>query len=721
MIFVEKHRPFVLILALAALTSIGLLVPAVAQMRPSMNLNGVAGLIDMPSGEAQPDGFLSIDHGQFGQIGRTTLTFQITPRLSGSFRYVGIKHWNDRFCPPDCSGGNGFSTYYDRNFDLKFRLLDEGKYLPSVSIGLQDFIGTGLSMAEYIAATKSFGPKLKVTAGLGFGRLGSYNPIGQIFGDRPKVSFGNGGKPNYDQWFRGDVALFGGIEYQLTNKLTLKAEYSSDDYTTEAQRRGTFDKKSPLNYGIEYQLNPMLRMGLYSMYGSEIGFNLSFVLNPAQRPSGGIGGQGPEPVKPRPVRSQNPDAWTATWLDQADVRDVLIDNLGRNLVRTGISVESLSISADRAQVRFRNTKYDAVAQAAGRIARAMTQTMPASVEVFELVPVVNGMATSMITIRRSDIETLEFAADPGTTLRGRTAIASARAPAPDKAANGDLYPKFNWSITPTAQTMLFDPRAPFQINVNANLRASYEIAPGVILSGSVTKRVWGNILGARPNGASPLPPVRSNAAAYFKNADPAIETLTAAWYGKLAPELYGRVTVGYLETMFAGVSSELLWKPANSRFALGVEADYVAQRSINGGLDLAKSNYRVATGMVSGYLDLGRDFDLQLDVGRYLAGDVGGTITLMRRFSNGWRVGAFATITNVSAKDFGEGSFDKGIKMDIPLSWFVGQPTRTQRTFVLRPLGRDGGSQLQVNDRLAYVLRGYDERGLDAQWGRFWK
>ena len=74
-----------------------------AEMVPTLNLFGQTGLIDMPSGDAQPDGYLGLTHGQFGPISRNTLTFQLTPRLSGSFRYVGIKNWNNLFCPPDCT------------------------------------------------------------------------------------------------------------------------------------------------------------------------------------------------------------------------------------------------------------------------------------------------------------------------------------------------------------------------------------------------------------------------------------------------------------------------------------------------------------------------------------------------------------------------------------------------------------------------------------------
>lgn len=695
---------------------------AVAQQRPTLNLMGVTGLIDMPSGESQPDGYLALNHSRFGPITRNTLTFQVTPRLSGSFRYVGVRQWNDEFCPPRCGGPNAFPTYYDRNFDVRYQLLLEGKYLPAVSIGLQDFVGTGLSMGEYVVATKSIGPRLKVTAGLGFGRLGSFGGMGSPLGDRPDVDFGKGGMINYSQWFRGPAAPFGGIEYKVTDKITFKAEYSSDAYEIESDLRKTFERRSPVNYGIEYQASNMIRAGLYSMYGSEIGFNISVSLNPAQRPSGGIGGQAPVPVKPRPPIADDPNVWSTGWLAQSDASAILIGSLNRNLVRTGITVESITLSGNTAQVRYRNTQYDAPSQAAGRVARAMTQTLPASVETFELVPVANGLAAAKVVMRRSDLETLEFAPDGAAALRARTTISDVAQVQPNSVANPELYPKFSWSIGPYTQTLLFDPREPIQYNLGLSLAARYEIAPGVILSGKVMKRVVGNMQTPRHyDKRLPLQPVRRLTDAYFVNADPALGNLTAAWYGKLAPNLYGRATAGYLELMFGGVSGEILWKPVNSRLALGVEANYVGQRNTDGGFGFDQFDYRVATGHASAYVDLGHDFTAQLDVGRYLAGDVGATVTLMRTFDNGWQIGAFATLTNVSAKDFGEGSFDKGLKFQIPLTWLFGQPTRATRTFTLRPIGRDGGARVEVSGRLYETLRGTDQGEFDAQWGRVWK
>ena len=53
---------------------------------------------------------------------------------------------------------------------------EEGKYLPAISIGLRDFIGTGWYSSEYIVGTKSIG-HLELTAGIGFGRLAQRDPF----------------------------------------------------------------------------------------------------------------------------------------------------------------------------------------------------------------------------------------------------------------------------------------------------------------------------------------------------------------------------------------------------------------------------------------------------------------------------------------------------------------------------------------------------------------
>ena len=70
-------------------------------------------------------------------------------------------------------------------------------------------------------------------------------------------------------------------------------------------------------------------------------------------------------------------------------------------------------------------------------------------------------------------------------------------------------------------------------------------------------------------------------------------------------------------------------------------------------------------------------------------------------------VGLWATKTNISAEDFGEGSFDKGLFFKIPLSGFFGANSRSSYTTRLRPIQRDGGQYLEdFTGSIWWAMRG---------------
>lgn len=687
------------------------------QTRPTLNFYGVTGLIDMPTAESQPDGQFSATVSSFGGISRGTLTFQAFPRISGSFRYSRIDDWN----------ASGFNVYYDRSFDVRFRLLDEGRYLPSLLVGLQDFAGTGISAAEYVVATKHVLPRVKVTAGLGWGRLGSKGSFGSSpFGERSGGSRGLGGKFEYDEWFRGPMAAFGGIEWQPTDKLGLKAELSSDAYDTErggGRRAGQgeiFDRKTSWNFGAEYQAGENIRLGAYYLYGSEIGLTLQFSTDPGKRPdSTPQAGPGPLPVKVRPDRAADPDAWSQEWTDQPDAATILRGNVAKALATQGMTLRGMSISATRVRIHLGNTRYDAEAQAVGRAARVLTRTLPASVEVFEIVPVVNGMPLSVVTLRRADIEALEHAPGADAALQARANIAEAGSlAAPDMAAPAET-PRLSWKFGPYLRQSFFDPDKPLRVETGLRLSGQYDLSPGFILSGSIAHPVAGNLDNSRRLSNSLLPRVRTDQVLYDREGEPSIEELTAAYYTRPGDALYGRMTVGYLERMYGGISGEVLWKPVTSPLALGVEVNYVKQRDFDQLFGFR--TYDVVTGHASAYYDFGRGYIGQVDAGRYLAKDYGTTLTLSREFANGWKFSAFATFTDVSSEEFGEGSFDKGIRIEIPVSWITGRDSRNNFGTTLRPVLRDGGARLHVQGRLYDTVRDYDKHGLNSQWGRVWR
>lgn len=693
------------VLAVAAVTAApaGMAEPLVGESRNSF---GMPGLIDLPSAEVAPDGTLGVSVFDFPAGRRTTLVFQIAPRLTGAFRYSRV--------PGLFSAG---PALYDRSFDIHYQLLDEGQLQPAVAIGLRDFIGTGIYSSEYIVATKSITPTLRATAGLGWGRLGSKGGIGTPFADRPALDYGEGGKTNTNQWFRGEVAPFFGLSWRATDKLTLKAEYSSDGYVREVAA-GELDRKSSVNIGAEYALSPMASVSAYYLYGSEMGVQFSLALDPHKSPYPSGVEKAPLPVRPRPSPKADPEGWSGAWTADPEVHPGVQKVLAESLAKEGQQLEAMSLGATRAEVRIRNERYSTQPQAIGRTARILTRALPPSVETIVITSVANGMPVSSVSLRRSDIEALENE-NASEILRRATITDALSAPGEPLRPTDGLFPRFSWALTPSFEFSAFDPNDPLRYGLGAQLSATYEFMPGLIASGSVRQRVLGNIGDNDRTSNSIAPHVRSDVGNYQAHGDLAIQKLTLGWYERPAENLYSRVTVGLLERMYGGISGEVLWKPIDSRLALGAEVNWVRQRDFDQRFDFR--DYETVSGHASAYYDFGKGYVGQIDVGRYLAEDWGATFSLDREFANGWRVGAFATLTDMSEEEFGEGSFDKGIRITVPLAWITGRPSANKINSTIRPLTRDGGARVNVDDRLYDTVRGSHTGELYDGWGRFWR
>jgi hypothetical protein len=700
-------------LLLAALTGPGAAqdsdLPFLPKARavPDFALSGAPGIVDMPNAQLSPDATLSTTLSHFGGTTRGTLTFQIAPRLSGSFRYLGVEGLR-QLGGQDIPGQRG-SVYYDRSFDLRYQVLTEGRHRPAVTIGLQDFAGTSLYGAEYIVASKALSPALRVTAGLGWGRLGSHRPLGRI-GRRATDLLEQGGVPSYDRWFRGNVAAFGGLEWAMTDRLRFKAEYSSDAYLEEVAN-GLLTRRSPWNLGLAYRFDSGAQLSLMAMHGSAIGAQVTLHTSPRGATLPGGREPAPAPVYRRSTAERADRAWLADSRQPQAIPARLNEALARERLQAG----GLDLTETRATLHLINRVYGPEPQAIGRAARAMARTLPGTVETFVIVPVVHGMALSAITLRRSDIEDLEHA--PASALLARVVITEAAAQPALQAAPPEEA--LTWYLGPDLEYSLFDPDNPLRADLLAAAEAAYRITPGLVLSGRVTQRLLGNLDRITRRDPSGLPRVRTDAALYAREGNPAVEHLTLTWYARPGRDLYGRVSLGYLEPMFAGLSGEILWKPFDSRLAFGLEISHVAQRDFDQRFGLR--DYQISTGHLSAYYDLGQGYHGQLDLGRYLAGDLGATFSLDREFGNGWRLGVFATLTNVSPADFGEGSFDKGFRFTIPIGHLLGQPSRRMGQVTVRPVTRDGGARLDLRDRLYDQVRDYHRPELEKTWGRVWR
>ncbi|HEY1614791.1 MAG TPA: YjbH domain-containing protein [Rhizomicrobium sp.] len=798
---------------------------------PTPSLYGGMGLLDTRNARFMPDGYLALNVDVKKPDDRFTLTFQALPWLEASFRYTV----NYALAPI------GQRALYDRSFDLKARLFEESQYFPQVAVGLQDFIGTGFYSAEYLVASKRFGP-VDVTSGMGWGRLASRpafpNPLGllwQGFNTRPGDTSTTGGQPLFSNFFRGpNVGIFGGIEYDTPiRNLKFKVEYSSDSYAAESRYRQNRSIKPmnyapvPVNTGFSYRFFHNVDLSAALVGGREFSLDASIAMNPAEpnwsdridpqppfvsRPKGSYGqltqldldndgsertrvhfvdltsladptGRPPDPalfhsgeiriagafskaglhirdgwltgdtlvaqiegtqasptlcerivsgdglparqvilvgedwnplaICNAPAPRPDPASAPATPSPVAAWQAGAVSHMRDAIAQQQLIVEGLSIKHGIVKVEIENDHYLRDAEAISRTLRALSASAPPDIGAFEVTTSIAHMPLTRVTVSRSEVDALARAeSTPGEVWKAAI-LSDAPEGATYKVRERD--PQFSWSIFPAFQDDLFDPNNPVYLGIGIAASTRTELFPGFVIDDQLTQDIWNNFSSITRTSNSLLPHVRSDIASYLKQSTTAVTDLTATYFYKPAPEIYARLSAGYIEQMFGGVGGEVLYRPFGQRWAVGADLYEVYQRNFN---DLfGFQNYHVLTGHVSLYVETPWDgLTTTLRAGRYLAGDYGATFEIDRRFDSGFVVGAWATFTNVPFSQFGEGSFDKGIKLIIPLEWALPFGTTSKYELDLRPLQRDGGQPLN-NDAELYDMTQTSSYGdLERQW-----
>ncbi|HEX4303156.1 MAG TPA: YjbH domain-containing protein [Rhizomicrobium sp.] len=373
--------------------------------------------------------------------------------------------------------------------------------------------------------------------------------------------------------------------------------------------------------------------------------------------------------------------------------------LRTDIAAQSIRIEALSVERSHVWVYYSNLKYYSEAEAAGRVARLLMNDTPPSVEIFHLVLVKNGLPLREIQMTRSALERANstYASGSEMGLAIEPIVPPLSNPILERAQD-ESYPRLHWSIGPGLSTALFDPAEPLQLQLLASLSGSIEVTPTLAFEGTFEANIYNNFnLSLKPD--SLLPHVRSDILEYYRHGINGIANLDATYRMRLSRTITAEFKAGYLESMFAGAGGQVLWRPEGQRFAVGVDAYEVWQRDFDRLFGV--QDYHVLTGHVSLYYAspwYGLNFNVH--AGRYLAGDYGATFEITRRFSTGVEIGAFATFTNVPFAKFGEGSFDKGLIIHIPLEWALPFYSKSSYDLLLRSLTRDGGQRLVDDDSL---------------------
>ena len=673
-----------------------------SEFNKSTNNFGLPGIVDMPVSDNFRDGTLSFSSSKFGPHLRNTLSFQALPRVLASFRYSGIGDQKRLFYY-----SSGY-TNWDRSFDLRINFLKENKLRPSMSLGLQDFIGTGNYSSEYLVASKTTFNSLRTTIGLGWGRLASRNVIGTV-SERTTNRTLEGGilQTNY---FKGDVGLFGGLEYKTPIKnLLLKYEISSDDYKYDRALLESQPTKFT-NLSAQYLLSENVSANLFYMNESEIGFQLNVSATPSK-------------TNFIDFLEPTPDPFYSIPFDHKEDLILITNKVKGDLINEKIEFIGNKFNKDDYTIVIDNYHYTTHTQAIGRTLRILSRHIPLSKKYFNIILSEYGIPIKKVRFDRREIEDIIDA--PNAELLSRKIVQLQTAPkvVSDIIMNDEKYPSLDWSLTPYYRVHLFDPDRPVYYDFGPELNLSILPKPGIIFSSNLSTSVFTTFgdISRGPKGG--LPNVRTQLKDYLIVTDNRIDNLYGASYSKITDNLYGRITAGYLENMYAGVSLEMMHSKKSSPVSYGIELNYVKPRGFRQLLDFREVNGMPDyNGHFSGYWQTGYyNYDAQIDFGKYLAGDKGGTFTLSRNFPNGWNIGGFFTLTDASFRTFGEGSFDKGIFFTIPYSSFSPYQTRSALYEKIRPVQGDGGQRLEVPGRLNGIINQYKINSLNNTWNRIWR
>jgi len=672
-----------------ALLSLSISTALHAQSAPAPTASdwGGIGLLQTPTARMADEGELAFTASHTSPYSRYNMVLQPLPWLEGAFRYVSVA--NRRYGPEWLSGSQ---NYKDKSIDLKIRLLEESRWVPEVAAGFRDLGGTGLFSSEYLVASKRIG-SFDASLGLATGYIGNRgdfrNPLTSIddrFETRPRAQ--GTGSLNSDGMFRGPVGVFGGVAYQTPwEPLQLKLEYDGNDYEHEPQRNNQ-RQHSPFNVGASYVVNNNVHLHLGWERGDLAMFGVTLRTNLAQASSmAKVLDPIPMPLKQRTARAvaEGEDDTNAT-IDWSGVANQLEQN-------AGLRVQSISRRGPELIVTGEQRRFYYPAQGIGRTGRILDGTLSDDISWFTVRNTRLGVPIVETSIeRKAFVDYIENKTDLGN-LAGHIEMAPPAAQRRETLYNAPLR-RFDGGFNIGYQQSLGGPDGFVLFQVAGTYSASAYLARNLWLSGTISYNAYNNYDKFRYDAPSRLPRVRTNIRRYMTTEDLTLPNLQLTGTRQLGQDTYGMVYAGLLESMYAGAGGEVLYRPLNERWAVGLEANWVKQRDFDQRFSFR--DYSVATGHASFYYMWGEERRLvtALSAGRYLAKDWGATLAVSRAFDNGVTMGAYATKTDVSSKDFGEGSFDKGIYVSVPFDFLLPRSTRARANFTWNPLYRDGGARL---------------------------
>jgi hypothetical protein len=665
---------------------------------------GDTGLLEIPNARFMKEASLRFNFSSSYPNEFTTITASPFKLLEASYRYTEIK--NKLYGPSSYSGNQSLK---DKGFDLKMRLIGEGYYRPAVALGLRDIAGTGIFSSEYLVATKSLG-NFDVTAGLGWGKLGSddsiRNPLlslSESFQIRTG-SIKEGGEFKYTDWFSGTTALFGGVEYHLRKYgLKLIAEYDSS--RPDMSTISPVEVKSNFNLGLNYHLSNNLQLGLSFERGTN--FRMSFSLK------GNFLKDTISKPPPKNIIALSKEQKKKSFKNP----DIFYRSLNKSLRDEKIFIQSATLKDAEVSVAIASSRFRNIPRMAGRSAAIISALASEDVERMNI-HVMNGdLEIATLNINRNKFDAAKaFKGSPQEVLKVSLIDSNSNNPLiSDSDFNPRIdFPEFSWTMSPALKHQIGGPEGFYLGQIFWKTDTTIKFRRNLSLYTSFGINLYDTFNDFKNPSQSNIPHVRSDIQDYLSEGKNNLQRMKLEYMFSPFKDIYMRADLGLIEEMFGGFGGEILYRPIDNNYSLGLSIHRVKQRGYKQRFSFKE--YETTTGHASLYYDFPMGISSQMSIGRYLAGDKGATIDLSRRFTSGFVLGIFATKTELSEEEFGEGSFDKGFYFSIPTSLFYSDFRTGNISFGLHPLTKDGGAFLIQHNSLFSILGDSSKNSILRDW-----
>ena len=396
---------------------------------------------------------------------------------------------------------------------------------------------------------------------------------------------------------------------------------------------------------------------------------------------------------------------------------IIAENIIDELKDDNIKIKKILFKENNVTVHIFRGRYRTVPKNLGRVLRVVSENVYENIEKINLVLESQAGEVARFSIRRDQFEKATVAQGSAQEVWSTASIEPPQAgwSKDGEIFNNTLYPDIRYSIRPGLMQHIGGGDQFLLHELFANIATKISFADGFDIDASFAIDLFNNFDRITVASDSRIPKVRSEIKNYLQRGNSTIRKIRVNYMFSPLSDIYTRLTVGYFEMMYGGFGAEVLYRPFGKRYAYGIDVNYARKRNFDQLWGF--QDYTTKTGHFNFYYHSPYyNLNSVTHIGRYLAGDDGVTQVVYRRFKSGISSGVWATITNVPFKTFGEGSFDKGFFINVPLDLFSTRENIYHGVFGFRPLTKDGGQMLDLKKLYDHVAIYPDEIARDWKY-----